>query len=107
MRKIQFGNLPLSGPEIFTYLKQAVSPQLGKEVLFRETGGGTFHKRENVFDLPEVEVDAAPEMSYMCWCREWVNLNISSVRMPNNCHKPLQPQSHLTFMAPCILISFL
>jgi hypothetical protein len=62
----------------------------------RKIEGGSFYKRENTFVLPEVEVDAASEISYMRWYREWVKLNSSSLRIPNNCHKPLQPQSHYT-----------
>jgi hypothetical protein len=46
-----------------------------------------------------MEVEAGSEMSCMCWYREWVKLSSSMVRIPNNCHNPLQPQSHYAWPA--------
>lgn len=67
-----------------------------QQVLLRTTEGVSFHNRENIFVLPEVEMDATSEMFFMFLYREGIKLNRLSVRIPNNCHKPLQPQSHYT-----------
>jgi hypothetical protein len=91
--------------KVCTALRQAVRNQVKQMddivwALLLTAEGGSFYKSDFLCTFyMKVGMDTASEMAYMFLFREQVKLNSTSVRIPNDSHKPFEPQSRYTRLA--------